>query len=612
MGYQTTTIDSIIDDVNYTYLVPAIQREFVWDSDQILDLFDSVVRGYPIGSFLFWRVSGEFSKSRIKYKFIKNYIGDPIHPDELDNVTYHNNRHRDSLEDNPNKINLVLDGQQRLTSFYIGLKGSYTEKILNKRRRKKDSWERKYLYLNIASPTDEEVSGRKFDFRFKKPDPDHGCDEYWYRVGDILDVDDFAEEADKIMENIESIDGINAERVHRSISKNIQRLNHAICQRESISYFEEDEENQEKILDIFIRANDGGTQLSKSDMLLSVATAQWSDRGVDNKVVAREEIKQFVDKLNSHAARGTVELDSNFVLRALLTASDVPNLSFTLANFDEETLREMKETWMDGEFKQAVMSTLDLLQSYGLSTTHIRSKMVILPIVYYFYHNSNPHLSFNGNSGRSERQKILYWMCSLVANGDLNTGGTIQTIRGIRNIIRESADREFPLSRIEEKLNDYNKSMGFDRSTLERWFSDGTLSNSSQRVVLSLAYFPDIASESYEYELDHIFPKSELQRDTLVDEYNMSIEKAERLDDLRLSTGNLQLIRAGENRSKSDSQLTEWLSTRREDYLDRHYVPTDEDLWRVENALDFINEREERLMQELLDKSPDRATKQPT
>lgn len=611
MGYQTTTIDSIIEDINYSYLVPAIQREFVWSSDQILDLFDSVVRGYPIGSFLFWRVSGEYSENQIKYKFIENYIEDPIHPEELDNVTYHNRRYRDHLERPPNKVNLVLDGQQRLTSFYIGLDGSFTEKIINKRRRKAESWNRKYLYLNVASPTDEEVQGRKFDFRFKQPDPDNDKGEYWYRVSRILEVSDFTEEAERITEDIDQVDDLSVEQ-YQAVSKNIQRLYHAIREREAISYFEEDEENQEKILDIFIRANDGGTQLSKSDMLLSVATAQWSDASEGNEIVAREEIKQFVDKLNQHQVRAGVEFDSNFVLRALLVASDVKNLSFTLSNFDTETLEKMKATWQDDRFREALESTLDLLGSYGFTTSHIRSKMVILPVVYYFYKNDNPVLSYNSETGGDARRKILYWLCSLVANGDLNTGGTIQTIRGVRDIIKDAPYREFPLSKIESKLNDYNKSMGFDRETLERWFSDGSASNQMIRVVLSLGYFPNIASENYEYELDHIFPTSQLQRDVLVDEYGMSIEKAERLDELRSSIGNLQLIRADENRSKSDKLPASWLETRQDQYLEKHFIPGDKKLWKMDNALEFIEQREEILIKELLQNSPDRATQSGT
>ena len=45
------------------YLLPAIQREFVWSSDQIEMLFDSLMRGYPISSFLFWKVERDNQKN---------------------------------------------------------------------------------------------------------------------------------------------------------------------------------------------------------------------------------------------------------------------------------------------------------------------------------------------------------------------------------------------------------------------------------------------------------------------------------------------------------------------------------------------------------------------
>ena len=41
------------------YVLPAIQREFVWRPEQIERLFDSLMRGYPIGSFLFWKIERE-------------------------------------------------------------------------------------------------------------------------------------------------------------------------------------------------------------------------------------------------------------------------------------------------------------------------------------------------------------------------------------------------------------------------------------------------------------------------------------------------------------------------------------------------------------------------
>lgn len=606
MGYQSTSIDSVIQDLNYSYLIPSIQREFVWEKEQILDLFDSVLRGYPIGSFLFWRVSGEYAENRIKYKFVENYIEDPIHPDELTDVTYHNKRYRDEFEKPPSRVNLVLDGQQRLTSFYIGLEGTFTTKKPNKRRKRLDSWDRKQLYLNILSPTNEEENGRRYHFEFKKPEPSHREGQYWYRVGDILDVTDSAEEAERILGEIEDIEEINAERARGVVSKNIHHLYRGIREREVISYFEEDEESQEKVLDIFIRANEGGTQLKKSDILLSIATAHWSGDNREDGIVAREEIQNLVDKLNEHETRGGVEFDSNFVLRTLMLTGDVPNLSFSLSNFNKETLSKMKAAWVDPEFEKAIIKTLDLLNSFGFTTSHVRSKMIYLPVIYFYYTNNNPTLSFNSSKGGETRKKLLYWICSMVATGDLTTGGTTQTIQGLRGVLQEAPANEFPLEKIEEKLNDYNKSMGFDEENLDRWFSDNRASNRVLQVILSLLYFPDVANENYDYELDHIFPKSKLTIEHLVDEQGLNRKKAEEISGYRDSIANLQLIRKGENRKKSNKLPSEWLPTRTDDYFKKHYIPENRELHKLENADEFFRTRESVIMSELMNRSPDR------
>jgi hypothetical protein len=55
------------------YVLPAIQREFVWKPDQIERLFDSLMQGYPFGTFLFWKVAPETSSKFKFYDFVLNY-----------------------------------------------------------------------------------------------------------------------------------------------------------------------------------------------------------------------------------------------------------------------------------------------------------------------------------------------------------------------------------------------------------------------------------------------------------------------------------------------------------------------------------------------------------
>src|SRR5690554_2740109 len=119
MAYETPiTIKKAIDLIRKKhYVLPSIQREFVWDTFQIERLFDSLMRDYPISTFLFWKVE----KSRIKdfqfYEFLKHYH----------QVTSRHNRKADLTEEED--VIAILDGQQRMTAMYIGLTGSHATKL---------------------------------------------------------------------------------------------------------------------------------------------------------------------------------------------------------------------------------------------------------------------------------------------------------------------------------------------------------------------------------------------------------------------------------------------------------------------------------------------------
>ena len=93
------------------------QREFVWRPEQVCNLFDSVMQGYPFGEFMFWRVDAENSGQYRWYDFVREYHQrDDPHCPELGTV------HGEPLT-------AVLDGQQRMTAFNIGLRGSMAIKL---------------------------------------------------------------------------------------------------------------------------------------------------------------------------------------------------------------------------------------------------------------------------------------------------------------------------------------------------------------------------------------------------------------------------------------------------------------------------------------------------
>lgn len=113
MSYNKMKIIDVLEKIrsNSMYL-PAIQRKFVWETDKIETLFDSLMRNFPIGTFLFWKVERPELDNYVFYKFLQNYH-------ERDKW-FNEKAPAPEIRD---EILGVLDGQQRLSSLYIALQG---------------------------------------------------------------------------------------------------------------------------------------------------------------------------------------------------------------------------------------------------------------------------------------------------------------------------------------------------------------------------------------------------------------------------------------------------------------------------------------------------------
>ena len=296
MAYQTAlTIAEVVNDIHRKkYLLPAIQREFVWDTNQIERLFDSLMRDYPISSFLFWGVEKEKVNDFEFYEFLRQYH---------ERKQVHNPKASVSGEEG---VTAVLDGQQRLTSIYIALKGSYAYKIPRKRWDNDQAYPERKLHLNILSPSTNE--GREFDFEFLTADEANENNEttFWFPVPNILDLKELEDISNFLIEN--GIFSDYPKEIASFANKALSKLYKVIHIDPSISYFLEKSQQLDKVLNIFIRINSGGTILSYSDLLLSIATAQWEEKD------AREEITKFVDEINN--VRSGFKFNKDFVLKS--------------------------------------------------------------------------------------------------------------------------------------------------------------------------------------------------------------------------------------------------------------------------------------------------------
>jgi len=142
---------------SHEYVLPAIQREFVWKPEQICAFFDSLMRRYPIGSFLFWEIPAADLGDYVFYDFIRSYHEQRgshcplVRTDELP----------------ANKpVTAILDGQQRMTALNIGLRGSYARRLPRKWWNNPDAYPERRLYLNIAAAAEDNDQKLAYDFRF--------------------------------------------------------------------------------------------------------------------------------------------------------------------------------------------------------------------------------------------------------------------------------------------------------------------------------------------------------------------------------------------------------------------------------------------------------------
>ena len=476
MAFQTPiTIKEAIDYIhNNRYLLPAIQREFVWSPHQIERLFDSLMRGYPIGSFLFWRVDPETAKNYSFYQFITNY----------DQRKPHNPVH--GAPSTVPGLKAVLDGQQRLTALNVGLYGSGRWKIPRLWWNNPRAFPKRQLYLNLLAPRMEDEEDLLYKFRLlpEKEAKDRNSrndHEHWYRVGDILDVEDAADLID-VVYDLRLTETRNPQKV-------LNRLHRLVHSDGIVSAYEEADQGPERVLNIFVRTNSGGTTLSYSDMLLSMAVAQW------DKVDARKEIHSLVDEINNIGSRG-FSFNHDFVLKACLMLGDSNSIRFKVENFKKSKIGALQDQW--DLIRSTITETVELASSFGYTGQSLTSANALLPIAYYLHHRQ-PSL------GTTDRAAIRDWLIRSLLKRGIWSSGVDNLLVTIRKAIRESSCHDGFPARVIEKAMPSGKSLTFDDEELQD-LADAAYDGRAYSLLFLLYDFVDVATNRFD--IDHVFPRA--------------------------------------------------------------------------------------------------------
>ena len=528
------TIKDAIDNIHSRkYLLPAIQREFTWSSEQIEMLFDSIMRDYPINSFMFWQVSDEKIKSTYKfYEFIKEFR-------ERFATT-----NSDIDTKNVQDFEAVIDGQQRLTSLYIGLHGSYAYKTSRKRWvDNEESIPTRRLYLNLKEAIDVDYdSQKKFDFRFlSEADIEKFSKEtqyFWFKVGDILDLD--------------SPQKVNHFLIKNALFNNnyamdtLMRLHTVIHMEKLINYYLQEGEDSNMVLEIFIRTNSGGTPLSFSDLLMSIASANWQN------MEANKEIKKLTKEIyNDRSCGFTVSKD--FVLKTFLVLFN-DDIRFRLENFTKTNIKTFEDNWE--RIKASIISAFKLFRLMGFNDANFRAKNAAIPVIYYIYYNDLSGDIEKPIKNEKNKQCIAKWLI-LSFIKSIFGGQTDSVLRKMRNVLKENHGKDFP----SKALMDAFKGDASRNYSLDDDFIDGMLESqkdtSDAFYVLHLLYSHlDFNQELHQ---DHLHPAKFFEdkkyfKENIPERIQEFAKKKENWN----SVANLQLLIGAKNQSKSDTPLKEW------------------------------------------------------
>lgn len=574
MAFQTPiTIKEAVHNINVKrYLLPAIQREVVWDVEQIQKLFDSLMREYPIGSFLFWSVEKPNLGTYQFYEFVRDYH-------ERDNA--HNPK---ADVKGQSSITGILDGQQRLTSLYLGLLGSYAYKEPRKRWDNPQAFPKRFLYVNLLDHAPEDQNGLLYDFRFLTADEAKKTDEntYWFRAGEILDIENEYEVNQYLIRK-----KLLALPEDKAIfaNKTLFRLWYVVHKDRPINYFLEEDESLDKVLNIFIRVNSAGTPLSYSDLLLSIAAAQWKERD------AREEITSFVEQLNG--IRDSFRFDKDLILKSCLVLSDFKDIAFKVDNFNKSNMLQIEREWE--HISDAIRLAVTLVASFGYGDDTLTAKNAIIPIAYYLLKKGLPSTFDQASKYAEDRKKIKNWLTSSLLKRVFG-GQPDNVLRPIREILA-SENTSFPLDSIKSRFRGTTRSLSFSEDEVDNLlrsrYGEGYTFSSLALLYPSL----DLRNK---FHIDHIFPRSMFTRTKLLkrgvpeDNIDFYLEQVDRLP-------NLQLLEGIPNQEKSDTDFKDWLATNnvskqgRADFMSKNFIP-DIDL-SLTNFRDFIEKRRELLKQ---------------
>lgn len=509
------TIQDLLQDIEKEHLIlPEFQRGYVWKRDAVRSYFTSLYRGYPTGSFLIWKTPD---------------------PGKV--------RNKDEAESEKKYFELILDGQQRLTSVYAVLNGGpppfYEGDAL--------SFD---LYFNLL---DETFSYWKKITMQGKPEWVPVTKFFQEGVGKFLNAHkDAPELGDLYLANIDKLTRLDDIRKYPYYSRTLT------------------EPDMERVVEIFNLVNSAGTRLSKSDLALAHIAASWPE--------AREVFKAAQAKFAKHG----FDFGLDFFTRATSTVATGSALYEPLYR---TPIDKVKGAWARVERVLEYVINLMRAEAYVDSVKTLPSAFPLIPLVSYLAQGNETFAS------PAERRDFLHWFYAALMWGRYS--GSAET--KLNADVAATHEDDVP-NALRAKLLQERGRIKVDPSDLERRGTASTFYPMTYIVMRARGatdwfngqpLYVKNAGAMYGLERHHIFPQAVLYENG----YSSSDSRHKALVN---EIANLAFLTKEANIKISKSDPLAYLKEVRKknaEALKDQFVPMDEELWQVSRYEDFLKAR---------------------
>lgn len=477
MSYKPRSLFGLIEEINTSLFLPHIQRPFVWEEEQMLRLFDSLMRNYPIQTLLFWRTKDEI-KAR---KFMEQIDWDSDLSDY-----YEPNISRAGTE----KV-FVLDGQQRMQTLYAIFRGA----VLSESRNRLEA------YFDVTSGEMMTETGLLYQIKFSQ----EPLSLPWFRVADLLgrhaqrNAEELSDEVNEYLDTLNAaipLDQRDNEEAKRAREKRVRRNMSQLVSllREERHFWVQqldgvaDKFPYKTVLDIFVRVNSGGTKLDASDLMFAAMKEGWDE--------IEEAIEETTELLN-----GTnLQFDKTFPLKCLLVAhgrgAEASAEKFTGPD-GESLLTDMEDGWSHAE------STFHELRDFLANDLKvfadkvIRSYTSFIPLFDYLYHNPKPNEKDRAlMRGYHYKAQLFGWYSQ----------STDTIVNALHSIVGKACPAGFPIVDVKA----YFSGRGSQSELKKQQLTETRL----RFILLNLVYVDQMGSSPFDVKykgnephIDHIYPR---------------------------------------------------------------------------------------------------------